>query len=326
MNEKALQEVVLRIVLTELAKAGESFVPVTSSNRHVHLSQRDVERLFGAGYQLTKLRDLQQPGQYACQETVVLESAKGKTSLRVVGPVRSQTQIELSFTDCYKLGIPPVLRMSEELSGTPGGTLVYGDRRVALDSGIIVAKRHLHMSVEEAAAYGLRDGDKIALHTEGDRAATLHDLIVRTGAGHSLEAHIDKDEANACGIRDGQLCRIGKAVGAPALTQPPSVAALQGSPLQPLHTYMPRSTAETAQAAPKAQPKPVAAYIMEDSTSAKTKILDLSRENACLIAEDDVLAADRNGYKIIRYGKGAVVTPLARDAASAKQIALTELT
>ena len=99
MNEKELQGIVLRIVLTELAKTGERFVPVSSSNRHIHLSQADVERLFGAGYQLTNMRDLAQPGQFACNESVTMEGPKGKLTLRVVGPARKETQIELSTTD-----------------------------------------------------------------------------------------------------------------------------------------------------------------------------------------------------------------------------------
>ncbi len=330
MNEKELQEIVLRVVLAEVARAGEHFVPVTSSNRHVHLCQGDVERLFGKGYQLKKLRDLVQPGQYACQETVVLETAKGRTTLRVVGPIRKETQIELSYTDCYKLGLEPVLRMSGETAGTPGCVLLNGDQSVTLARGVMVAKRHLHMSREEAEAYGLRDGDVVALQAEGERAVRLENLVVRSGDGHSLEAHIDKDEANACGLRDGQLCRIRKeresAKGAgfsaagPKAIPPP----VQQPPSPRLYTYVPQAVKPQASEAPPGQP--LAAHILKDTSDTKTKLLDLSNEPHCLIAEEDVLSALRNGYKLIRYGKGAVITPLARDVASAKGLEFIELT
>lgn len=309
MNQKELEDVVLRVVLTEIARAGEHFVPVTSSNRHVHLSQADVERLFGVGYRLTKLRDLVQPGQYACEETVVLEAEKGKTTLRVVGPVRKETQVELSYTDCFKLGIRPVLRMSGGVAGTPGGTLVNGERRITIPHGIMVAQRHLHMSPEEAAAYGLQNGDTVTLLVEGDRAAQLCGLAVRTGPEHRLEAHIDKDEANACGLQDGQLCRIiaeGKSQAQGATV--PSAA-------QGLHTYIPQ------RASPLIPPVGSAAQ-----AETKTKLLDLSGDPKCLMTEDSVLSAFHSGVKVIRYRKGAVITPLAREVASAKGVELIELT
>ncbi len=315
MNEKELQEIVLRVVLSELARAGERFVPVTSSNRHVHLSQEDVERLFGPGYRLQKLRDLVQPGQYACKETVVLEAEKGKTTLRVVGPARKETQVELSYTDCYKLGVKPVLRMSGETAGTPGCTLVNGEKRIGLPRGVMVAKRHLHLSPEEAVAYGLRDGDPVTLLVEGERPARLENLVVRSGEGHSLEAHIDKDEANACGIADGQLCRIAAAEGRKAPKAEAQPKPWERPAVPGLQTFtMPKAPAA----------RPVADQLLKPEDT-KTKMLDLSGEPHALIAEDDVLSAFRNGFKIIRYKKGAVITPLARDTASAKGVELIEL-
>ena len=214
MNEKELRAAVERVILSELAKIGEPYVPVTSSNRHCHLCQADVERLFGAGYRLTKLRDLVQPGQFACNERVTIETEKGKTTLRVVGPARDRTQVELSLTDAIKLGLRPPIRMSGELEGSPGGVLSSGNARITLSSGVIVAARHLHMSPEEAQAFDLRDGDVVSLRVEGPRPATLDGFIVRSGAAHRLEAHIDTDEANACALRDGQLCRVIRREGA----------------------------------------------------------------------------------------------------------------
>ena len=330
MNEKELQGVVLRVVLTELAKTGERFVPVSSSNRHVHLSQTDVERLFGAGYQLTKMRDLAQPGQYACNESVTMECEKGKISLRVVGPARKETQIELSYTDCYKLGVKPVLRMSGDTAGSPGCVLTNGERRVNVERGVIVAARHLHMSPAEAEGFGLRDGDVVSLQVEGPRATVLENLVVRSGEAHSLEAHIDKDEANACGLADGQLCRIlyaaklrgaanGRAeqrppVSAPQSATPPAPAA------QPLYTYVPKAA---PQPAPQAAPN-VAAIAPATPPATKTTLLDLSLEPRRFISEEDVLTAARDGHKLIRYAPDAILTPLARDAASARGIELIE--
>jgi putative phosphotransacetylase len=210
MNEKTLRTLVERIVLTELAKSGELIAPVNSSNRHIHLSQKDLEQLFGAGYTLKKMRDLAQPGQYACEERVTLETPKGKLALRVVGPIRKETQIELSFTEMIKLGITPVVRMSGDSTGTPGGVISNGDRRVTLERGIMVAARHLHMSAEQAKVYGLNNGDIVSLHAQGIRDTVFNNVIVRCGDGHELEAHIDKDEANAAALTDGALCRIVK--------------------------------------------------------------------------------------------------------------------
>ena len=323
MNEKELQGMVLRIVLTELAKTGERFVPVSSSNRHVHLCQADVERLFGAGYQLTKMRDLAQPGQYACNESVTMECEKGKISLRVVGPARKETQIELSYTDCFKLGVTPMLRMSGETAGTPGCTLSNGDRRVTIDHGVIVAARHLHMSPAEAAGFGLKDGDVVALEVEGPRSTVLHNVAVRSGDAHSLEAHIDKDEANACGVADGQLCRI-RLAGAPAQPAakpaPTPAAPKTAAPAAPeLTTYVPGVK-------PTSAPTPeLTTYAPVKGPDIKTTMLDLSTEPRRLIAETDVIAAAQAGHKLIRYGKDAILTPLARDAAAARGIELIEL-
>jgi len=328
MNEKELQGMVLRIVLTELAKTGERFVPVSSSNRHVHLCQADVERLFGAGYQLTKMRDLAQPGQYACNESVTMECEKGKQTLRVVGPARKETQIELSYTDCFKLGVTPMLRMSGETAGTPGCTLSNGDRRVTIDHGVIVAARHLHMSPAEAAGFGLRDGDVVSLVVEGPRATVLNNVAVRSGDAHSLEAHIDKDEANACGVADGQLCRI--RYGATEAAQSPAAASPAPAPrpavIQPAAASAPELSTYTPGKPAQPVPTPeLTTYAPVKSPDITTTMLDLSTEPRRLIAEADVTAAAQAGHKLIRYGKDAILTPLARDAAAAKGIELIEL-
>lgn len=286
MNEKELRAAVERAILSELARIGETYVPVTSSNRHVHLSQADVERLFGTGYRLTKLRDLAQPGQFACNERVTIETRKGKLALRVVGPARKETQVELSFTDAAKLGLSPPVRMSGDLGGSPGCTLCNGNARIDVPRGVIVAARHLHLAPDEARAFGVKDGEAVSLRVEGQRAATLENVIVRSGEGHRMEAHIDKDEANACGLADGQLCRV--------LREGALNAARAGSAALPAQP-----------AAPK-----------------KETMLDLSKEPRRLITEDDVRAAAGDGYKIIRHAGDAIITPLARDMAYEKRVEL----
>ena len=290
MNEKELKAVVQRLILSELARVGEPYVPVMSSNRHCHLSQADVERLFGSGYQLTKMRDLVQPGQFACNERVTIETEKGKMTLRVVGPARKETQIELSFTDAVKLGLKPPVRMSGDLEGSPGCTLSNGEKRIQVSRGVIVAARHLHMAPDEAEAFGLKDGDVVSLKVEGQRGATLDNVIVRSGKAHLMEAHIDKDEANACGLADGQLCRVIR----------PGVAL------------------ESSQPIPASRP-------VAPPTPKKETLLDLSAEPRRLITEDDVRSAALSGFKMIRYGKDAILTPLARDAASEKRIELVSV-
>lgn len=208
MELTALRAAVERVLLTELARKGEYFVPVSSSNRHIHLSQRDADRLFGPGYLFEKLRDLVQPGQYACKEQVVLETPKGRLALRVLGPCRKETQVELSLTEAIGLGLEPVVRMSGDLSGTPGGTILHGDRRVDLPQGIMVAARHLHMTPHQAQAYGLKDGDQVSLVAEGVRPTVFGGVVVRVGDAHLLEAHLDRDETNAAALSGQGLCRL----------------------------------------------------------------------------------------------------------------------
>ena len=234
MDQSSLRDIVMRQVLVELARTGDLRIPVNASNRHVHLSQAHVEALFGPGHRLTKLRDLMQPGQYACQEQVVMETDAGQLKLRVVGPARQDTQIELSVAEAIKLKLPPVVRLSGDIAGTPGCRLKNGDRQVMLERGVIVAARHLHISPDEAAVYGLKTGDEVGLSVPGPRGTVFHKVIVRSGPGHVLEAHIDREEANACGLKDGQLCRIirGEQAG-PFSPLPPAVCQPQAPQATP---------------------------------------------------------------------------------------------
>ena len=176
-------------------------IPVGISNRHIHLSQEDLETLFGPGYELTKIKDLKQPGQIACKETVTIVGPKGALEkIRVLGPVRKATQVELLLGDSFKLGIKPPTRMSGDLAGTPGCTIVGPAGTVVLSEGCIVAQRHIHMTAAEAAAYGVTNGQIVSMEFDGPRCGTLGNVAIRAGEGHALECHVDTEEANALAI------------------------------------------------------------------------------------------------------------------------------
>lgn len=211
MDKAELSKIIRNAVMAAMCKEGAYAVPVASSNKHIHLSREDVDRLFGVGYELKKLRALSQPGQFACQETLTFEGPKGQLQkLRVLGPERRETQVELSVTDCFKAGVKPVVRMSGELEGTPGGKLIGPAGETVLQKGVIVAERHLHMSAAQAEAYGLKNGDVIKIRKEGARPVVFEGVKVRCGSGHELEVHLDTDEANAALIKNGDLMEIVK--------------------------------------------------------------------------------------------------------------------
>ena len=196
------------VLLSVMRRSGEGFIPAAISNRHAHLSEQAVDILFGKGYILNKQKELSQPGQFACAETVTLEGPKGKLRLRVLGPARKETQAELSITDARSVGIEPVLRLSGDLANTPGAKLIGPSGHLLIDNGVIVAMRHVHMSAEQAEVYGIKDGGMINLRADGKRGIILENNIVRVGKGHDLELHLDFDEANCAMIQNGDLLKI----------------------------------------------------------------------------------------------------------------------
>ena len=157
------------------------------------------------------MKDLSQPGQFACNETISLVGPKGEiANVRVLGPARPETQVEILMADTFRLGIPADLRLSADLVGTPGLRLVGSAGTVELSQGVIVALRHLHMSPAQAEEFGLKDGDSIALRTTGKRAVVFENVSVRAANGHNLDFHIDTEEANAAGIKTGDVVEIVK--------------------------------------------------------------------------------------------------------------------
>ena len=187
----------------------ERKIPVEVSAHHVHLSQQEVDAIFGPGYELTRAADLSQPGQFACQESVNLIGKRGKVDrVRVLGPLRKQSQVEISMTEEYKLGIKAPIRASGDLHDSPGLTLEGPNGTCELTEGVICALRHIHMTPEDALSFGLRDRDTVMVKLEGERSLVFGDVLVRIHPDFKLSMHIDTDEANAAGITDGTVGHI----------------------------------------------------------------------------------------------------------------------
>jgi acetate kinase len=185
------------------AQQQEPFL-VEVSAHHIHLTQEHVEALFGPGHQLTHHSDLSQPGQYACKEQLAVSGPKGRIErVRVLGPARKYTQIEVSLTEQFKLGVNPPIRESGDLSGTPGCTLEGPHGSVKLECGVICALRHIHMTPEDALRYGVRDKSYVRVRITGDRELVFGDVLVRVDPSFALAMHIDTDEANASNVRTG---------------------------------------------------------------------------------------------------------------------------
>jgi acetate kinase len=193
--------------LTMAAKAEEEApIPIEISAHHVHLSQIDVEKLFGPGHQLTPEHELSQPGQYACAEKVHLVGPKGRiANVRVLGPTRKETQVEIAMTEQFKVGIQPPIRQSGDLVNTPGITLEGPYGTSTLERGVICAQRHIHMTPEDALRFRVRDNYVVRVRIEGERELIFGDVVVRVNPAFRLAMHIDTDEGNAGNIRTGMI-------------------------------------------------------------------------------------------------------------------------
>ncbi|MFP4461020.1 MAG: phosphate propanoyltransferase [Thermotogota bacterium] len=180
------------------------------SARHLHLSEEDLKVLFGENAQLTPIKDLGQPGQYASEEKIKIIGPKGAfESVRVLGPVRKDTQVEVSLTDAYKLGVVPPVRDSGDIDGTPGLKLIGPAGEVNLEKGLILAKRHIHMTREDAQRFEVKDKDIVSVlcDTQG-RKTIFQDVLVRVSPKYALEFHVDTDEANASFLKTGDEIQI----------------------------------------------------------------------------------------------------------------------
>jgi len=188
-------------------------VPIGVSNRHVHLTREHLDILFGKDYELTKAKDLSQPGQFAANETVTIigPSLRPIEKVRVLGPLRKASQVEISMTDSYVLKVKPPVRESGNIAGSSPITLVGPKGVVTLSEGCIIANRHIHMSPADAERYGIKDGDTVNVSVIGKGKRTLwYDVQIRVNKDFVLEMHVDTDDANAAGIGNGSLVSIVK--------------------------------------------------------------------------------------------------------------------
>jgi len=184
-------------------------VKVSLSNKHLHLKAEDIEALFGKGHELTVFKALAQPGQYACEEKVDIVGPKGVLKgVRVLGPARPETQVEISLTDARTIGIAAPVRESGKLAGTPGCKLIGAAGEIELGHGVIAALRHVHLSNEQAQEAGVKDKDIVSLKIEGERGLILGNVLIRTGDGHNKEVHLDTDEGNAAGCGPDTVAEI----------------------------------------------------------------------------------------------------------------------
>lgn len=213
-SRNLVESLVRQAVFSQLGKAPPADVPmlvVNSSARHMHVSQENLEKLFGTGYKLQVHKWLYQEGQFASTATVNLVGPRDRIlpSLRILGPCRSLTQIELSFSDAVYLGLDIPVRMSGDIQGSCGGVIIGPKGVIELKEGIIRAARHVHMSPKDAAFYGVKHGDRMTLVVESERCTTrLDDLLVRVDPTFKLEVHIDTDEANACHLAQAKRCEL----------------------------------------------------------------------------------------------------------------------
>ena len=184
---------------------------VETSARHLHVTEEALAALFGEGHKLTNKKDLSQPGQFACEEKVEVVGPKGTLKMSILGPTRPETQIELSFTDARALGITAPIRESGDVAGTPGITLRGPAGEITIDSGVIIAKRHIHITPEDAEAAGVADKEIVSVKIDSaDRSTIFGDVVIRVSPKFATAMHIDTDEANAAGIcgQEGEIVNI----------------------------------------------------------------------------------------------------------------------
>lgn len=184
-------------------------ITVEASGRHVHLSRESIDILFGKGYKLTKATKLSQPGQFGCNERVSITGPKGTiVNVIVLGPERSQTQVEISKTDALILGVKPPIRESGDLDGSAGVTITTDKASLTIKEGLIIVKRHIHLTPDDANLFKVYDKEIVKVKVSGERPLIFDDVVIRVGKQYSTAMHIDYDEANACGYIKGTTAKI----------------------------------------------------------------------------------------------------------------------
>lgn len=220
MEEKQLIDIIERTVINTMSDylgstinhsldSPDMRIPLSVSNRHIHLSKLAVERLFGPDYKLTKLKPLSQPGQYACNETVTLIGPKGKIDrVRVLGPIRKVNQVEISLYDGYQLGVSPLVRDSGDIKETPGIKIQGPKGQMEIAEGVICAARHIHMHPNDAREFGVQDGQRVKVQIGGSRGLTLDQVLIRVSEKYHLDMHIDIDEGNSANVVKGERGKL----------------------------------------------------------------------------------------------------------------------
>lgn len=211
INVSAVADAVLKALQAGgTADNGDDSIPVGISNRHIHLSREHIDILFGEGYQLTPLKELSQPGQFACKEvlTIVGPSLKPIENVRVLGPERTDSQVEISRTDSYTLKVKPPLRESGKIAGSASISIIGPKGIVTLKEGCIIANRHIHMSTEDGKRFGVKDNSYVTVDVNSERRTRFYDVQVRVSDKFRLEMHLDTDDANAAALKNGDKVKI----------------------------------------------------------------------------------------------------------------------
>lgn len=209
VTEEQLVRLIAEAVRQELDSRNK--IPTGISVRHIHLERNHVEALFGPGYQLKEKKKLSQPGQFACKETLEAVGPKGSISrIRVLGPERKRSQVEISWSDARILGISPPVRPSGDLEGTPGILLKGPYGQVFLEQGVIIADRHIHMTPADAERFGVSDGQILEVEADGEKGGIMKQVRIRVSKDYALDFHIDTDDGNAFRLEQGQLVTLKK--------------------------------------------------------------------------------------------------------------------
>lgn len=203
MNLTNIDELTDKVVTMLKDRINPSFL-VEASGRHIHLSEKDLRFLMGDHVNLAPVKFLSQPGQFVSQVRLTVLGPKGALhNVVVLGPTRSETQVELSLTDARQIGVNAPVRLSGDIDGTPGITILNGNRALTIERGVIVAKRHIHVKSSDADLFGVKNNDVVKVKIDGERPLIFDDVVIRVDDNFSTAMHIDFDEANACGFRKG---------------------------------------------------------------------------------------------------------------------------
>ncbi|MCK5686208.1 phosphate propanoyltransferase [bacterium] len=211
ISEKDAVNSITKFIVNRKQLLDQDLIPVAVSSRHLHISRADLDILFGNGYQLKPVKLLSQPEQFAAEEKVTVAGPRGEiTNVRILGPERKETQVEVSLTDGFKLGIKPPVRDSGNLDDSPGIKLIGPVGEITLEKGIIASLRHIHMTEDDSRIFGVKNKDIVGVQTSGPRGLLFENVLVRVSNKYFLEMHIDTDEANAAGLGGGASAKIVK--------------------------------------------------------------------------------------------------------------------